>query len=176
MISTLDDYFLDRRMIFINGHIEPEVAADVVKQLLYLDWQNPNQDITMIINSPGGNVISGLSIIDTMDFIKPDISVISLGQSASMASVILSNGTKSKRGALPNSEIMIHSVSAGNPYGHVADIEIQTERIKELNNTLTDILARNCGKSFDFMYETMSRDTFLSANQALEMGLIDFIV
>ena len=173
---VLDLYsrLLNDRIIFICGEIDDNLANIVISELLYLDSLN-NDDISLYINSPGGSVTSGLAIYDTMNFIKSDVSTIGLGTCASMGSFLLSSGTKGKRFALENTEIMIHEVLGGSK-GQATEIKIQADHILYLREKLNKILAKNTGKSLKKINNDTSRDYYLSASSALEYGLIDKII
>jgi len=166
---------LAERIIMLDDHIDPAPASIIIAQLLFLESQAPDKDIYLYINSPGGSVTDGMAIYDTMNHIKPDVSTIAVGSVASMAAVLLSSGAKGKRFALPNAEIMIHQPKGGMTKKQVSDIEIHTERIREMKRLLTEILAHNCGKPYEILERDMDRDHFMSAKQALEYGLIDRI-
>ena len=165
----------DDRIIFLENHITDMGANELVAQMLYLEAENPRADIYMYINSPGGAVTAGFFILDVMRYIQCPVSTICGGQAASMSAVILSSGTRGKRLAFQNAEIMIHKVSAGY-YGKEPDIKIQAERIEEMNANLIDILAENCGKPAKQLERDMDRDFFMSARQAKEYGLIDEVI
>lgn len=165
---------LKDRIIFLVGEINDASANIVISQLLYLDNIN-NEDISLYINSPGGSITSGMSIYDTMNFIKSDVRTISLGMSASMAAFLLSSGTKGKRFALPNAEVMIHQ-PLGGAQGQATDIKIAAERILKLKDKLNNILSKNTGQPLEKIVEDTERDNFLSADEALEYGLIDEII
>jgi len=165
---------LKDRIIFLSGEINDNVASIVVSELLYLDAQN-HDDIFLYINSPGGSVTSGLAIYDTMNYIKSDVRTIVIGIAASMGAFLLSSGTKGKRCALPNSEVMIHQVLGGTQ-GQATDIKIHTEHILRLKKKLNEILANNTGKSINKITKDCERDNFMSAKDALKYGLIDEII
>lgn len=164
------------RIISISGHIESETADLVVGQLLFLEAQDQYADIYMYINSPGGSVIAGNSILDVMDYIKCDVFTIGLGQCDSMAAVLLSNGTPGKRLCFERTEIMIHQVKSSFISGQAADIKLRAERIDEMNNALIATLAKNCNKSVREMEQYTDRDYFMSSAQALNFGLVDEII
>lgn len=166
---------LSDRIIFLDEHIDEGPASIIVAQLLFLESEDPNKDIFLYINSPGGSITSGMAIYDTMNFIKCDVNTICIGMAASMAAFLLSSGTKGKRYALPNSEIMIHQPKGGFR-GQVSDVEIHAERMKEMKRNLTETLAYNCGKSTGQLEADMDRDHFMTAKQALEYGIIDKIM
>ena len=175
--KTYDIYsrLLKERIIFLNGEINSNVANIVVAQLLHLQAEDPNADITMYINSPGGSVMDGLAIYDTMNFISCDVSTICVGCCASMASVILSSGTKGKRFALKNSEILIHQASAGTS-GTVADMTIDLQHAIKMNEKIKSILSKNTGQSVEKISNDINRDYWLSSNEALQYGLVDNII
>ena len=165
---------LEDRIIFLSGEIDDNVANTVVAQLIYLEGKNPDKDISMYINSPGGSVTAGLAIYDTMQYIKCDVSTICIGMAASMAAVILSSGTKGKRICLPHSEVMIHQ-PLGGAQGQASDIEIHAKHIQKTREILNKILADNTGKTMEAITKDTDRDNFLDAKQALKYGLIDKI-
>ena len=165
---------LEDRIIFLSGEINDQVANSIVAQLIYLEGKNPDKDIFMYINSPGGSVSAGLAIYDTMNYIKCDVSTICIGMAASMGAFLLSAGTKGKRIALPNSEIMIHQ-PLGGAKGQASDIKIQAELILRTRDNLNRILAENTGRSIEEIARDTERDNFMTAQQALEYGLIDKI-
>jgi ATP-dependent Clp protease protease subunit len=178
---------LKERVIFMVGPVEDHMANLIVAQMLFLEAENPEKDIHLYINSPGGSVTAGMAIYDTMQFIKPDVSTMVLGQAASMGSFLAMAGAKGKRFLLPESRTMIHRVSSGTPGTrgsvHVQELEFEDarrhmEEAKRLNDRLTEIYAeRNtAGKSYDELYEIMKHDTFLSAEQAVEFGLADKVL
>ena len=166
---------LKERIIFVVGPIDDAVASVVCAQLLFLEADNPTKDISMYINSPGGIVTSGLAMYDTMEYIRPEISTVCIGQAASMGSLLLTAGAKGKRYCLPNSKIMIHQPSGGFQ-GQATDIEIHTKEILFLKEKLNKILSDNTGKSIKTIENDTNRDNFMSAERALEYGLIDQIV
>lgn len=166
---------LNERIIFLGGPIDDTVANLVIAQLLYLDHTDPKKDIHLYINSPGGSVTAGLAILDTMSFVKADVSTICVGIAASMGALLLSGGTKGKRFALPNSEVMIHQVMGG-AEGQASDIEINAKHILRTKDTLNKILAKNTGKSFAQVEKDSDRDYYMSADEAKKYGLIDDIV
>ncbi|MGH8155282.1 MAG: ATP-dependent Clp endopeptidase proteolytic subunit ClpP [Rhodanobacteraceae bacterium] len=165
---------LKERIIFLVGPIDDNVANLVVAQMLFLESENPEKDIQFYINSPGGVVSSGLAIYDTMQFVKPDISTMCVGQAASAASLLLMAGTKGKRYALPNSRIMIHQPSGG-AQGQATDIEIHAREILYLRGRLNDIYARHTGKTIEEIAHDMERDRFMSATEARDYGMIDAV-
>ena len=165
---------LNDRIIFLSDEVNDTTASLVVAQLLFLEAQDPDKDISFYINSPGGSVTAGMAIYDTMKFIKCDVSTICIGMAASMGAFLLSSGTKGKRIALPNSEIMIHQ-PLGGAKGQATDIKIQAELILRTRDNLNRILAENTGRSIDEIARDTDRDNFMTAKQALEYGLIDKI-
>ena len=163
---------LEDRIIFLSGEIDDAVANTVVAQLIYLEAKDPNKDINLYINSPGGSVSSGLATYDTMNYIKCDVSTICIGMAASMGAFLLSSGAKGKRFALPNSEIMIHQ-PLGGAQGQASDIKIAAEHILRTKKKLNRILAENSGKPIEQIERDTDRDNYLSAEEALNYGLID---
>ena len=166
---------LKERVIFLTGPVEDYGANLIVAQMLYLEAENPDKDIHLYINSPGGSVTAGLSIYDTMQFIKPDVSTLCIGQAASMGAVLLSGGAKGKRQALPNSRVMIHQVLGGFQ-GQASDIEIHTQEIISIKKKLNEILANHSGQKVDKIAKDSDRDNFMSPDQAVKYGLIDAVV
>jgi ATP-dependent Clp protease protease subunit len=166
---------LKERVIFIVGPIEDQMANLVVAQLLFLESENPDKDIHIYINSPGGSVTAGLSIYDTMQFVKPEVSTMCLGQAASMGAFLLSGGTKGKRLILPNARTMIHQPSGG-AQGQATDIEIQAKEILFLRERLNRLLADHTGQSLDVIERDTERDRFMSAEQSVEYGLVDQVI
>jgi len=166
---------LEDRVIFLTGEINDAVADTVVAQLIFLEAKDPNKDICLYINSPGGSVTAGLAIYDTMNYIKCDVSTICIGLAASMGAFLLSSGAKGKRYALPNSEIMIHQ-PLGGAQGQASDIKIQAEHIIKTKNRLNKILSQNSGKPIEQVEKDTDRDNYLSAEQAKDYGLIDEIL
>ena len=166
---------LKDRVIFLTGAIEDHMANLIVAQLLFLESENPDKDIHLYINSPGGSVSAGLSIYDTMQFIKPDVSTMCIGQAASMGSFLLAGGKKGKRMALPHSRVMIHQPSGG-AQGQASDIEIQANEIIELRAKLNKILALNAEKDVQVIAQDTERDRFMGAEEAREYGLIDKVI
>ena len=168
---------LKERIIFLVGPVDDHTANLVVAQLLFLESENPDKDIYFYINSPGGSVTAGMSIYDTMKFIKPDVQTLCLGQAASMGAFLLSAGTKGKRFALPNSRIMIHQpLISGGLGGHASDIEIHARALLKLKEKLNKILADHTGKSIEEVERDTDRDNFMSAQEAMEYGLIDKVI
>ena len=166
---------LKERIIFLGSPIDDHISSLVIAQLLFLEADNPEKEIFMYINSPGGVITSGFGILDTMNYIKPDICTICMGQAASMAAVLLSSGTKGKRSALENSRVMIHQ-PLGGVQGQATDIEIHTKEILYLRNKLNKIMSKNTGKSIKTIEKDTNRDNFMAAEDALKYGLIDQIV
>jgi ATP-dependent Clp protease protease subunit len=166
---------LRERIIFLVGPVNDAVANLVVAQLLFLESENPDKDISLYINSPGGSVSAGLSIFDTMQFVKPDVSTMCMGMAASMGAFLLAAGAKGKRYALPNSRIMIHQPSGG-AQGQASDIEIQAREILKLREALNQILADRTGQSMDKIRADSERDYFMSAGEAKVYGLVDQVI
>ena len=165
---------LEDRIIFLSGEINDQVANSVVAQLIYLEGKNPDKDIFMYINSPGGSVSAGLAIYDTMNYIKCDVSTICIGMAASMAAVLLSSGTKGKRICLPHSEVMIHQ-PLGGAQGQQSDIEIQAKHILKTRELLNQILSENTGKDIKTLQKDTDRDNYMDAKTAVKYGLVDKI-
>ena len=166
---------LKDNVIFLGGPIDDHVANLVIAQLLFLQTEDPKKEIQLYINSPGGQVHAGMAIIDTMQYIKNDISTVCVGMAASMAAVILSCGTKGKRTALPNAEVMIHQPSGGTE-GQASDIEISAKHILKTRATLNKILAKNTGQTLLKIEKDMDRDFFMDADEAKKYGIIDSVV
>ena len=166
---------LKERVIFLTGPVEDYGANLVVAQMLFLEAENPDKDISLYINSPGGSVSSGLSIYDTMQFIKPDVSPLCVGQAASMGAVLLAGGAKKKRHALPNSRILIHQVMGGFQ-GQASDIEIHAQEILSIKEKLNNILSSHTGQKIDRITKDSDRDNFMSPEEAVEYGLIDTVM
>jgi ATP-dependent Clp protease protease subunit len=166
---------LKERVIFLVGPVNDMTANLVVAQLLFLEAENPDKDISLYINSPGGSVTAGMSIYDTMQFIKPDVSTLCIGQAASMGAFLLAAGAKGKRFSLPNSRVMIHQPSGGFQ-GQSSDIEIQAKEILYLRARLNDILAHHTGKTAEEIDRDTERDNFMSAEQSVEYGMIDKVI
>ena len=166
---------LRERIVFLVGPVNDQTANIVVAQMLFLESENPDKEIFLYINSPGGSVSAGLSVYDTMQFIKPDVSTLCMGMAASMGAFLLAAGTKGKRLALPNSRIMIHQPSGG-AQGQASDIEIQAREILRLRETLNQILADRTGQSLDKIKSDSERDYFMSAPEAKDYGLIDQVI
>ena len=166
---------LNDRIIMLCDEVNDTTASLVVAQLLYRESQDPEKDISLYINSPGGSITAGMALYDTMQFIKPDVSTICVGMAASMGAFLLSAGAKGKRLALPNSEIMIHQ-PLGGAQGQATDIQIHAERIIKIKKHLNEILAENCSQPLEKIERDTERDNFMSAQQAVEYGLIDRVV
>lgn len=166
---------LKERIIFLTGQVNDPVASLICAQLLFLESENPNKDIAFYINSPGGLVTAGLAIYDTMQYIKPDVSTVCIGQAASMGSLLLAAGAAGKRYALPNSRIMVHQPSGG-AQGQATDIEIQAREILSLRARLNQIYVHHTGQALDVIERAVERDRFMSPEEAQEFGLIDEVV
>lgn len=166
---------LKDRIIFLGTEINDVVANSIIAQLLFLENQEPEKDIKIYINSPGGSVTAGMAIYDTMQYIKSDVSTICVGMAASMASVLLASGAKGKRFCLPNGEVMIHQVMGGTN-GQASDIKIHAERILKIKDKLNEILAKHTGKGIKTIEKDADRDYFMDAKEAVEYGIIDKIV
>ncbi|MBR3439000.1 MAG: ATP-dependent Clp endopeptidase proteolytic subunit ClpP [Clostridia bacterium] len=166
---------LSDRIIVLSDEVNDTTASLVVAQLLFLEGQDPDKDISLYINSPGGSVTAGMAIYDTMNYIKCDVSTICVGMAASMGAFLLSSGAKGKRYALPNSEIMIHQ-PLGGAQGQQTEIQIAAEHILRTREKLNRILAENTGKSIEEIYRDTERDNFLSAQEALDYGLVDKVI
>jgi len=166
---------LKDNIIFAVGSIEDHMANLIIAQMLFLESENPSKDVSLYINSPGGSITSGLSIYDTMQFIKPDVSTICVGQAASMGAILLAGGTKGKRYSLPNSRMMIHQPISGFQ-GQASDIDIQAKEILKLRQRLNEILSTHTGKSEQQIASDTDRDNFMKASEALEYGLIDTVL
>ncbi len=166
---------LEERIIFIGDEITDHLANLVVAQLLYLESQSKDKDIKIYINSPGGSVMAGLAIYDTMQYVKADVSTICIGQAYSMAAVLLTAGTKGKRYALPNSEIMLHQVMGG-AQGQATDVKIHAEHILKIKDKLNTIISKHTGKDIKKVEKDTDRDNFMSPEEALKYGLIDKII
>ena len=166
---------LKERIIFVTGPIDDHSAILVTAQLLFLEAENPTKDISFYINSPGGMVTSGLAIYDTMQYIRPEISTLCIGQAASMASLLVAGGAEGKRFALPNARIMVHQPSGG-AQGQATDIEIHAREILATRARLNEIYVKHTGQTLDFIEKSMERDKFLSAEEAKEFGLIDEVI
>ena len=166
---------LKERIIFLIGPVHDEVASLTCAQLLYLESENPGKDISFYINSPGGIVSAGMAIYDTMQYIRPDVSTVCIGQAASMGSLLLAAGAAGKRFSLPNSRVMLHQPSGG-AQGQASDIEIQAREILKLRDRLNEIYVRHTGQKMAVIEEAVERDKFMSADEAKEFGLIDEVV
>ena len=166
---------LKERIIFLTGQINDNVASLVTAQLLFLEAEDPKKEIYLYINSPGGLVTAGLGIYDTMQYVKPDISTLCIGQAASMGSFLLAAGTKGKRFSLPNSRIMVHQPSAGFQ-GQATDVEIHANEVLSLKKRLNEIYSKHTGKSVDEIKQALERDNFMTAENAKDFGLIDKVV
>ncbi|MDC0520281.1 ATP-dependent Clp endopeptidase proteolytic subunit ClpP [Candidatus Pelagibacter sp.] len=166
---------LKERIIFLTGQINDNIASLVTAQLLFLEAEDPKKEIYLYINSPGGLVTAGLGIYDTMQYVKPDISTLCIGQAASMGSFLLAAGTKGKRFSLPNSRVMVHQPSAGFQ-GQVTDIEIHANEVSSLKKRLNEIYSKHTGKSVDEVKSALERDNFMTAEVAKDFGLIDEVV
>ncbi len=165
---------LKERVVFLVGPIEEQMANLIVAQLLFLEAEDPNKDINLYINSPGGVVTAGMAIYDTMNFIKPSVSTLCIGQAASAAALILAAGAEGKRGCLPHSTVMIHQVLGGYQ-GQAKDIEIHAKEALRVNNQVAEILAKHTHKTVDQIKQDVDRDNFMSADEALAYGIIDKI-
>ena len=174
---TYDIYsrLLKDRIIFLGEEVNDVTASLVVAELLFLEAEDPNKDISLYINSPGGSVTAGMAIYDTMNYIKCDVSTICLGMAASMGAFLLSGGTKGKRYALPNAEVMIHQPSGG-ARGQATEIQIVAENILRTKKKLNEILAANTGQPYDVIVRDTERDNYMTAEQAKEYGLIDCVI
>ncbi|WP_312516473.1 ATP-dependent Clp endopeptidase proteolytic subunit ClpP [Massilia sp.] len=166
---------LKERVIFLVGPVNDQMANLIVAQLLFLESENPDKDISLYINSPGGSVSAGLAIFDTMNFIKPDVSTLCTGLAASMGAFLLAAGAKGKRFSLPNSRVMIHQPSGGSQ-GMASDIEIQAKEILYLRERLARIMADNTGQSIEQIHKDTDRDRFMSAEESVEYGMIDKVL
>ncbi|OGB77138.1 MAG: ATP-dependent Clp endopeptidase, proteolytic subunit ClpP [Burkholderiales bacterium RIFOXYC12_FULL_60_6] len=166
---------LKDRIIFVGSAIDSEVANLIVAQLLFLESEDPEKDISFYINSPGGVVSAGLAIYDTMQYIKPDVATVCIGQAASMGAFLLAAGAKGKRVALPNSRIMIHQ-PAGGTKGQATDIKIQANEILRMRDTLNEILSHHTGQDIKKISEDTERDFFMSAKESMEYGIVDKVV
>jgi ATP-dependent Clp protease protease subunit len=166
---------LKERVIFLVGQVEDHMANLIVAQMLFLESENPDKDIHLYINSPGGSVTAGLSIYDTMQFIKPDVSTMCIGQAASMGAFLLTAGAEGKRYCLPNSRTMIHQPSGG-AQGQATDIHIQSQEILKIKKRLNDLMAKHTGQSVDKVTEDTERDNFMSAQESKDYGLIDEVL
>ena len=166
---------LKDRIVFIGDEISDQLANSVCAQLLFLEADDPDKDIFMYINSPGGSISAGLAILDTMEYVKPDVCTTCMGISASMAAVLLASGEKGKRASLPNSRIMIHQPFGGGK-GHASDIEIMAKEILKTRDRLVNIIAEKCSRSREKVLKDIDRDNYMSAEEAKEYGLIDTVI
>ena len=166
---------LKERIIFVTGHVEDYMASVIIAQLLFLEAENPKKEVSMYINSPGGVVSSGLAIYDTMQYIKPEVSTLCIGQAASMGSLLLAAGAPNKRFSLPNSRIMVHQPSGGFQ-GQASDIERHAQEILSLRSRLNDIYVKHTGQSLKSIEKALDRDTFMTASDSKEFGIIDKVV
>ena len=166
---------LKDRIVMLSGEVNDQVATSIVAQFLFLEAEDPEKDIYFYINSPGGVITAGMSIFDTMNFIKPDVSTICIGQAASMGAFLLSAGTKGKRYSLPNSRIMIHQPSGG-AQGQSTDIQIQAKEIQRMKDDLNKILSKNTGKTIKTIEKDTERDNFMSADESVKYGMIDKVI
>lgn len=166
---------LKERVIFLVGQVEDHMANLIVAQMLFLESENPDKDISLYINSPGGSVTAGMAIYDTMQFIKPDVTTLCIGQAASMGAFLLAGGAKDKRFALPNSRMMIHQ-PLGGYQGQASDIEIHAQEILKMRSSLNQILANHTGRKLKELEKDTDRDNFMSAAEAAEYGLIDKVI
>lgn len=166
---------LKERIIFLTGQVEDHMANLVVAQMLFLESENPDKDIYLYINSPGGSVTAGMSIYDTMQFIKPDVSTVCMGQAASMGAFLLAGGAEGKRHCLPNSRVMIHQ-PLGGFQGQASDIQIHAKEIQHIKGKLNNLLAKHTGQPLDIIEQDTDRDNFMSADQAMEYGLVDSVL
>src|SRR5690554_2089473 len=167
---------LKDRIIFLGTEVYDQMANSIIAQLLYLESEDPDKEISLYINSPGGSVTAGLAIYDTMQYIKPDVSTICLGQAASMGALLLAAGAPGKRMSLPNSRILIHQPLMGGLSGQATDIDIQAREILKLREALNDILAKHTGQSLESIERDTDRDFFMSAESAREYGLVDEVI
>ncbi|MGM0520270.1 MAG: ATP-dependent Clp endopeptidase proteolytic subunit ClpP [Campylobacterota bacterium] len=166
---------LKDRIIMLSGEVNDQVASTIVAQLLFLEAEDPDKDIYLYVNSPGGVITSGMSIYDTMNYIKPDVCTICVGQAASMGAFLLSSGVKGKRYALPNSRIMIHQ-PLGGAQGQATDIQIQAKEIQRMKDTLNRIISEQTGQDLETVEKDTDRDNFMSAEEAYKYGLIDEVI
>ena len=167
---------LEDRIVFLNGEVTPESANLVIAQLIYLEAKNPNKDISLYINSPGGSVTDGLAIYDTIKYLKCDVSTICTGMAASMGALLLGAGTKGKRFALPNSDIMIHQALGSIPYGQNTDVQIRAKQLERARVRTAEIIAESTGRTYEQVYEETDRDNWMTADEALKYGLIDKVL
>lgn len=174
-VSDIFSCLLEDRIIFLAEEVNDATASLIVAQLLYLDAQDPNKDIHLYINSPGGSVTAGMAIYDTMQYIKCDVATICVGMAASMGAFLLAAGTKGKRMALPNAEIMIHQPSAGT-HGQITDMAIHLKRLERIKSRMNQILATNTGHSVEEVAAACERDNYMNAEEAKEFALVDCVV
>jgi len=174
-VSDIFSCLLEDRIIFLAEEVNDATASLIVAQLLYLDAQDPNKDIYLYINSPGGSVTAGMAIYDTMQYIKCDVATICVGMAASMGAFLLAAGTKGKRMALPNAEIMIHQPSAGT-HGQITDMAIHLKRLERIKSRMNQILATNTGHSVEEVAAACERDNYMNAEEAKEFALVDCVV
>ena len=167
---------LEDRIVFLNDAVTPESANLVIAQLIYLEAKNPNKDISLYINSPGGSVTDGLAIYDTIKYLKCDVSTICTGMAASMGALLLGAGTKGKRYALPNADIMIHQALGSIPYGQNTDVQIRAKQLERARIKTAEIIAESTGKTYEQVYNDTERDNWMTAQEALEYGLIDKVL
>ncbi len=167
---------LEDRIVFLNGEVTPESANLVIAQLIYLEAKNPNKDISLYINSPGGSVTDGLAIYDTIKYLKCDVSTICTGMAASMGALLLGAGTKGKRFSLPNSDIMIHQALGSIPYGQNTDVQIRAKQLERARIRTAEIIAESTGRTYEQVYEETDRDNWMTADEALKYGLIDKVL
>ncbi len=166
---------LKDRIIFLDGEIRDDMADLVVAQLIFLESENPKKDINLYINSPGGSVTAGLAIYDTMQYIRPDVNTICIGQACSMASLILASGAEGKRSVLPNARVMIHQPYGG-AEGQASDIIVANRELQRIKKLTTEILSRHTGKSFDEISALIERDYYMNASEAVELGIADRVM
>ncbi|MFI4819039.1 MAG: ATP-dependent Clp endopeptidase proteolytic subunit ClpP [Enterobacterales bacterium] len=166
---------LKERIIFITGYIEDYMANLIIAQIIFLESEDPSKDINLYINSPGGIITSGMSIYDTIQFVKPDISTLCMGQASSMGALLLASGSKGKRFCLPNSRIMIHQ-PLGGFQGQATDIEIHAKEILKIKKKINKLISKHTGKNIETICKDTERDCFLSANEAIKYGIVDFIL
>ncbi len=166
---------LRERIVFLTGQVEDNMASLICAQLLHLESENPEKEIYMYINSPGGVVSSGLSIYDTMQYIRPKVHTVCMGQAASMGSLLLTAGEAGKRFCLPNSRVMVHQLSGG-AQGQTTDVKIHVEEMIEVKERLNNIYVKHTGRSYDEIFNALERDNFLTAEQAVEFGLVDAVI
>jgi ATP-dependent Clp protease protease subunit len=173
--KKIDSKFLEKRNVFLWGGVDDKSAKDVVSKLLYLETENPGEPITFFINSPGGSVTAGLSILDTMNLISSPVSTVCMGLAASMGSILLSAGEKGKRYIYPNGEVMIHQPSIGYLQGVVADLEITAKQMTKTKEGAAKILADNCGKDIETVLKDFDRDYWMDAEESIEYGIVDAV-